>query len=121
MSDTRSILVVEDDHDVRGAVAALLEGEGYSVVEASHGEEALRHLRSSAPFCLILLDLYMPVMNGWRFRDEQLRDPTLAAIPVIVVSADAGTLDKAAALGAVEGMVKPIRFERLLELVAAHC
>ena len=55
------------------------------------------------------------------FRDEQLRDPSLAAIPVVVISADAGTSQKAAALGAVDAMVKPIEFDRLLETVAHHC
>jgi CheY-like chemotaxis protein len=121
MTHDKSILIVEDDRDVRGAMAALLEGEGYTVIEAEDGERALRHLRSSTLVCLILLDLFMPVMNGWKFRDEQLRDPSIAAIPVIVVSADAGARQKAAKLGAVGAMVKPIDFERLLDLVAAHC
>src|SRR6266446_9079911 len=76
---TKSILIVEDDADVRGALSAVLEGEGYRVVEAAHGQEALQHLRADARgFCMILLDLWMPVMNGWEFRAEQLKDPTLA-------------------------------------------
>jgi CheY-like chemotaxis protein len=121
MTHDRSILIVEDDRDVRGAMAALLEGEGYKVIEADDGERALHHLRSSTPFCLILLDLFMPVMNGWKFRDEQLRDPQIADIPVIVVSADTAAPRKAADLGAVDALVKPIDFDRLLDLVAAHC
>ena len=121
MSPGKTILIVEDDSDVRESLAVFLEGEGYSVVEAEHGKEALRCLRSSTDFCLILLDLFMPMMNGWAFRDEQLRDPSLAAIPVVVISADAGTSQKAAALGAVDAMVKPIEFDRLLETVAHHC
>ena len=67
MSPGKTILIVEDDSDVRESLAVFLEGEGYSVVEAEHGKEALRCLRSSTDFCLILLDLFMPVMNGWRF------------------------------------------------------
>jgi CheY-like chemotaxis protein len=72
-------------------------------------------------FCLILLDLFMPVMNGWTFRSEQLRDPTLAAIPVVVISADTEAVRKAATLGAVAAMAKPLDFGRLLDTVARHC
>ena len=121
MSPGKTILIVEDDSDVRESLAVFLEGEGYSVVEAEHGKEALRCLRSSTDFCLILLDLFMPVMNGWAFRAEQLRDPALATIPVIVISADAGTPQKATALGAVDSMVKPIEFDRLLQAVTSYC
>jgi CheY-like chemotaxis protein len=121
MPADETILIVEDDGDVRGAMAALLEGEGYHVIEAEDGAVALRHLHSPLRFCLILLDLFMPVMNGWKFRDEQRRDPSIADIPVIVVSADSAARQKAAALGAVEAMVKPVNFDRLLELVAAYC
>ena len=121
MTHDKSILIVEDDDDVRESLAAFLEGEGYPVVEARDGAEALRQLRSSTEFCLILLDLFMPVMNGWSFRDEQLRDPTLAAVPVIVVSADVGAHEKAATLGAVDALVKPIHFDRLRVTVEQHC
>jgi CheY-like chemotaxis protein len=116
-----NILIVEDDQDVRESTAMILEAAGYSVVTAAHGEEALRQLRSSAPCCLILLDLYMPVMNGWAFRAEQLRDPNLASIPVVVVSADGAVGQRAADLGARGYVGKPIDFDRLLALVGAHC
>jgi CheY-like chemotaxis protein len=121
LKDHKSILVVEDNADVRGALAALLEGEGYSVVEAEHGLAALKQLRGSAAFCLILLDLFMPTMNGWEFRAEQMRDPGLAGIPVIVITADAAARRNAEALGVAECMTKPVDFERLLALVAEHC
>ena len=121
MSQGKSILIVEDERDVRESLAVFLEGEGYRVVEAEDGQEALRCLRSSTDICLILLDLFMPVMNGWAFRDEQLRDPRLAPIPVVVISADAGTSQKAAALGAADAMMKPVDFDRLLQTVAYHC
>jgi CheY-like chemotaxis protein len=120
MSHAKSILIVEDDGDFREAIAAFLAGEGYSVVEAEHGQDALQHLRTSALFCLILLDLFMPVMNGWAFRAEQLRDPTLAGIPVVVISADADAVGEAAALGAVASMVKPLDFGRLLTTIARY-
>ena len=116
------VLIVEDDADLRGALAAVLEVEGYDVVEAAHGGQALEHLRAGAQtFCMILLDLFMPTMNGWAFRAEQMKDPELAAIPVIVVSADASTANKARALGVADYVTKPIDFERLLGLVERHC
>ena len=121
MTHDKSILIVEDDDDVREAIAAFLEGEGYPVVEARDGKEALGRLRSSTEFCLILLDLFMPVMNGWSFRAEQLRDTKLAGIPVIVVSADAGAPEKAVDLGAVDAMVKPIHLEQLRASVGQYC
>ena len=120
MSQDKSILIVEDDRDLRESIVVFLEGEGYRVIEAEDGKEALRCLQST-DVCLILLDLFMPVMNVWAFRAEQLRDPRLAAIPVVVISADAGTSQKAAALGAVDGMVKPIDFDRLVQTIAHHC
>ena len=119
--DKRSILIVEDDEDVRGALAAVLEEEGHTVLEARHGEEALRMLRAPNAVCLILLDLFMPIMNGWAFRDEQRRDPKLSTIPVIVLSADGAAVKSAASMGVVDYMVKPVDFDRLLKLVAHHC
>jgi len=121
MGHEKTILVVEDDDDVREALVAFLEGEGYDVVEAADGAQALRKLRSGPEFCLIVLDLFMPVMNGWAFRAEQLRDPKLAPIPVLVISADAGTREKAADLGAVDSMVKPIELAAFHASVATHC
>ena len=116
------VLIVEDDADVRGALAAVLEVAGYEVVEASHGGEALDHLRAATgSFCMILLDLFMPTMNGWAFRAEQMKDPGMAAIPVIVVSADAAAATKARSLGIADYLTKPIDFDRLLSLVDEHC
>jgi CheY-like chemotaxis protein len=117
----RGILIVEDDVDVREALAVFLAGEGYKVVEAGHGAEALDQLRSAVPFCLILLDLFMPVMDGWTFRAEQLRDAALATIPVIVISADASAVRRGRELGAVASMVKPIDFDALLKHVDEYC
>jgi CheY-like chemotaxis protein len=121
MTHEGSILIVEDDDDVREALAVYFELEGYSVVQAHDGAEALQLLRSSTTVCIILLDLFMPVMNGFEFRAEQLRDPALANVPVVVVSADVGTIEKAAALGAVDSIVKPIDFGRLRQTIAQHC
>jgi CheY-like chemotaxis protein len=119
--DKRSILIVEDDEDVRGALAAVLEEEGHTILEARHGEEALRILRAPSAVCLILLDLFMPTMNGWAFREEQRRDPALASIPVIVLSADGAAAKSTADLGVLDYMVKPVDFDRLLRLIKQHC
>ena len=82
------ILIVDDDNDVRSALSEMLEEEGFSVEGAHNGREALARLRGSTVHpAVILLDLMMPGMDGWDFRSEQMRDPKLAAVPVVVVSA----------------------------------
>jgi CheY-like chemotaxis protein len=121
MSHNESILIVEDDDDIREAISIFLEAEGYRVLGAGNGEEALRLMRSSHKVCLVLLDLFMPVKNGWEFRAEQLDDPDIADVPVIVISADQAARQKAATLGAIDCMVKPIDFDELLGAVAAYC
>ena len=86
----KRILLVEDDADIRLQVVLALELEGYEVVQASNGKEALALLRSSSPEglpCCIILDLMMPVMDGWEFRRRQREDPALASVPVVVLSA----------------------------------
>src|SRR5207245_9459194 len=83
------VLVIEDNTEVRQALVALLEAEGYGVVEAVDGVSALKLLRAGEVRpCLIVLDLMMPRMSGWDFRTEQSSDRQLAAIRVGVVSAD---------------------------------
>jgi CheY-like chemotaxis protein len=114
------ILVVEDDDDVRGALVAVLESRGYRVVEASDGGDALAQLREGGPFCLILLDLFMPVMNGWDFRVEQLKDPRLAQVPVLVITADALAAQQHPQ-GVIGAMTKPIDFDRLMQVVERYC
>jgi CheY-like chemotaxis protein len=79
--------VVDDDPDIIDALADVLTGAGYEVVSAGHGGEALEYLRKHAAPALILLDLFMPVMNGWEFLQQFEKDPALAPIPVIVISA----------------------------------
>jgi CheY-like chemotaxis protein len=103
-------------------VSLALEDEGYSVTGVANGKEALLHLRgtTSRPD-LILLDLMMPVMNGSEFRKQQRQDPALKSIPVVVVSADAGVPQKAAALGAADYLIKPVDFDKLIEAVQRHC
>ncbi len=83
----KTILIVEDDADFRMTLQEVLEQEGYPVAAAQHGKEALDYLSHSPAPGLILLDLMMPVMDGWQFREEQARDPRLASIPVLVMTA----------------------------------
>jgi CheY-like chemotaxis protein len=117
----KSILVIEDDAAIRDAVSLVLQDEGYSVTGVANGQEALQHLRRTAPPNLILLDLMMPVMNGWEFRTQQAQDPALQSIPVVVVSGHPGIPQKAAALGATEYLIKPIDVDELLEAVRRCC
>ena len=115
------VLVVDDNDDVRQALAALLEGDGYRVAEASDGLSALKLLRGGEMRpCLIVLDLMMPRMNGWDFRAEQSRDAVLAPIPVVIVSADP-LASHAARLGAAAVLPKPADPDEFLALVERHC
>ena len=116
-SPAANILLVEDDFDVRDALIPILEYEGHRVVGAANGQEALDRLRSGAKPSLILLDLMMPGMSGTEFRAEQLRDPALASIPVVVVSADPAARSKAAGMGAAGCIEKPLDIDQFLAQV----
>ncbi len=113
-----TVLVVDDYSDLRTAVATLLQGNGYEVVEASNGKEALSKLCQHAPD-LVVLDLEMPVMDGWQFRAEQRRlaDARLAAIPVLLFTAADPALGIVAALRAVGLVQKPFDPDILLGAV----
>ena len=117
------ILVVDDDASIRAAMRELLETEGYDVTEAANGLAALGKLRAGLRPAVILLDLMMPVMDGWDLRTEQLRDPELAAIPVLIVTAAGFSLESVTAqFGATIGFVpKPPMPELLLEEVRKLC
>lgn len=115
------ILIVEDDSDLREALTQVLRDEGYDVLGAAHGAEALDSLRGGRRPCLILLDLAMPVMNGWQFRDVQRHDPEISGIPVIVLSAGQDLPAQMPVLGLQEFIRKPIRLEFLLDSVARFC
>jgi CheY-like chemotaxis protein len=112
-----SVLVVEDDFDLRDALVPILEYEGHKVVSAANGREALDQLHGMPAPSVILLDLMMPVMNGEDFRAAQLRDPRLASIPVVVLSAHPRAEEQAARMGAVGCLKKPFDVDALLDLV----
>jgi CheY-like chemotaxis protein len=116
------VLVVEDDADILRAVVQVLEDEGYAVRAAENGRVALAALREpgATPPCVILLDLMMPIMDGWQFRAEQLRDPALASIPVIVLTADGNAAEKAVLLNGVGALRKPVELLTLLEAIQPY-
>ena len=110
-----TVLIVEDDTEMRNTLAALLEKDGREVVTAGNGQEAFERLSDVPRPCLILLDLVMPRMDGWEFLRRQSADPLIAKIPTIVLSGS--TLPA----GAKHQLAKPIDVERLLALVNQYC
>ena len=115
------ILIVEDDEAIAQALASLLEGEGYRPVHVPDGRSALAELRSGEKASVILLDMTMPGMNGWQFRQEQVKDDALASIPILVCTASARAADDARKIGAAGWLRKPVDPARLLEAVGEHC
>lgn len=119
----RHVLVVEDDPDVRDAILEMLEDHDYASVPAANGKEALDRLRAGEQEqpCLILLDLMMPVMDGWQFRAEQTQDEMLSRIPVVVVTAHPNARETAEKMGASGFLRKPFTMKALLEMVERYC
>jgi two-component system cell cycle sensor histidine kinase/response regulator CckA len=109
------IFLVEDDRSIRAALQGILEDEGYAVTATENGRQALERLRSSVAPDLIVLDLRMPVMDGWEFRAAQKSDPALARIPVLALSADGSA--KAAAIDAQAYLRKPLNADALLNAI----
>jgi DNA-binding response OmpR family regulator len=114
------ILIVEDDAEIREDLAFLLRHQGFEVSTAANGLDALEQVRTEKP-CVILLDLMMPVMDGWQFRTKQLAEPSIATVPVIVISGVADRRHHPAELNAEAMLAKPIQMERLLAAVKRVC
>ena len=112
-----SILVVDDDDDNREVFGEVLSEAGYRVMCAHDGAQALEMLRSLRPD-IILLDVNMPVMDGLEFRAAQTRDPSIARIPTVVMTADRMT-DRIAEL-ALETVHKPLKLSQLLSIIERH-
>lgn len=112
------VLVVDDQEVIRDTLQVALDDEGFSVECAANGREALAVIGRWKPD-VILLDLMMPVMDGWQFRREQQDDPALAHIPVLVITA-AGA-QQASTISATELLAKPLRIERVLDVLGRYC
>jgi len=108
-----AVLVVDDDAEMRDLLAVALAAEGYRVDAVANGREALHHLRSHAETCVILLDLMLPVMDGPQFRRVQMRDRSLAWIPVVVMSAAADGRRQARGIGARGFVPKPLDLDEV--------
>jgi CheY-like chemotaxis protein len=118
-----SVLIVEDDLATRTAVSLFLEVEGYAAAAAANGRQALEYLRSATAMPrFILLDLMMPVMDGWQFLAERHKDPTLAAVPVVIFTASGGGEESnLRKLGADDVLHKPADPDELLAVVGRYC
>jgi CheY-like chemotaxis protein len=111
-----NVLVAEDDRDVREMLVALLRRHGYDATSVANGREALGEIRRTSPPRLVLLDLSMPVMDGWAFLGERDRDPALRSIPVIVISGERDPAERVASVGA-KFLQKPIVSAQLLKMI----
>lgn len=116
----KTVLIVEDDAPIREVLTEILELDGYSVQTACNGEEGLAKLSQGPVPDLILLDLMMPVKDGFAFRAEQSRHPAWSSIPVIVLSANANLESRVNALGNIAFMKKPVDLDVVLEMVRRH-
>lgn len=118
----KSVLIVEDDPAIRDSLVELIQDDGYTVHTASNGQEALDYLNSEAELPgVILLDLMMPVMDGFQFVKAKESSPGLAAVPVALLSADAQLREKAARLGVQKWLKKPIELDAVMDVVEQYC
>jgi CheY-like chemotaxis protein len=115
------ILLVEDDDDIRESLTDLLRARGYAVTAVGNGRDALDRLMTGPAPCMIILDLMLPIMDGWEFRAQQMANPSWAAIPVVVMSGVSDGHLHALNLKAADFLGKPIDLERLYKTVELHC
>jgi CheY-like chemotaxis protein len=115
-----TVLIVDDDPGMREALAMLLSDEGYQVVTACNGCEAFSYLTHHEAPCLILLDMMMPVMDGYAFRMKQRQHPALTAIPIAALSA-AGKSEQLTEMFPAGFLRKPVNVDALLTLVERYC
>ncbi len=119
MGMASSVLVVDDDPNLVRLMSKFLKLEGFAPVGAGNGEEALAYLRGGGDASVILLDLRMPVMDGWTFRREQRGDPAFAGIPIVVLSGVAA--DQVHGLEAAASFNKPVSFPEVVGVVRRLC
>ena len=118
INTAKDILLIEDEVDIRTIVKDALEWEGYRVYTASNGKEGMEILFEMPAPCLILLDLMMPVMNGWEFADALETDRAYADIPIVTLSAFSDPEKRIRAAGSIK---KPVDLDALFILVRKHC
>lgn len=112
-----TVLIVEDEEDLRELMRHALETRGFQVVTAEEGSDALRKIDDIGRPCVILLDLLMPGMNGWDFFEKLRERPELSSVPVIVHS----SASKRAPPGATRVLQKPLAFDSLVSIVKEYC
>ena len=118
----RSVMVVDDDADIREALSEILRDLGYRVVAAENGRHALDSLQNmSERPCLILLDLMMPVLDGSGFREAQRADAALAPIPVVVITANCDAQARVDAMQVAGYLRKSMELDELIAVVRSHC
>lgn len=120
IDDERLVLVVDDDPDVRESISELLDTAGYSTVQAANGQKALEILKDAPRLpCLVVLDLAMPIIDGYRFLRLRAQDPTLRKIPVVVTSA---TPPAGPVLKEIDSyLAKPVDVDLLMYTIERHC
>jgi CheY-like chemotaxis protein len=118
VSEGKSVLIVEDDNSIREVLQMFLEYEGYCVMTAANGQEGIEALSRGQSPCLIVLDLMMPIMDGWQFVESIAKNATFAAIPIVVVTA---FIEKAQEIKAKLVVKKPIDLNDLLKIVQQYC
>ena len=116
----KQILVVEDDTSIRELLVELLQSEGYRVASAVNGLEGIKYLQSQNRPDLILIDLMMPVMDGYSFRTEQLKNEAWAKIPTVVMSAEANAKEKMKSYKITAFLSKPVELDTILRTVAHY-
>lgn len=118
----KSILIVEDDSDIRQSMSDIFEDLGYKVVVAANGQEGLINLKKMDELPgVVILDLMMPVLDGCGFRNEQLKDSKLGTVPTVLLSADSRLPMKAKEFGFKEYVKKPIDLDHLISIAEKYC
>jgi len=118
---SKEILIIEDDLEIRESLIEILGEEGYLVRGSSNGKEALDYLNLSKTLpALLLLDLMMPVMDGFQFRAEQMKNEKLAQIPTVVLSANSDLARKVRGIGISQYIKKPFELDSLIKIVRAN-
>ncbi len=116
------ILIIEDNIEIRETLVDVLVDEGYKVMSAENGQAGLMTLMNAKELpCLVLLDLTMPIMDGFTFRQEQLKEPLWARIPTALLSADGKLEEKAREAQVLEYIKKPVDLDKLYSLAEKYC